>query len=157
MHINMFVSQNHQDPTISLDAGLCTCPLRPSAYFLVNLGFWKIRPSVYFLEKFCRIWASAYLRFSFNILVRIYTVKTLFSKKFPLRGPIDRAFIFWRFWLSENLAVRLFLFKNLLKWPLSVYWGGGLIYISLVYGKSSQILQFCVTKQIENLPKLWTS
>ena len=28
MHINMFVSQNHQDPTISLDAGLCTCPLR---------------------------------------------------------------------------------------------------------------------------------
>ena len=30
MHINMFVSQNHQDPTISLEAGLCTCPLTPN-------------------------------------------------------------------------------------------------------------------------------
>ena len=44
MHINMFGSQNHQDPTISLEAGLCTCPLKYVSPIIVislwhHLGF----------------------------------------------------------------------------------------------------------------------
>ena len=101
--------------------------LRPRAYFLVNLGIWKIRPCAYFLEKFRRIWVSVYLRFSFNILVRIYPVKTPFSQNFPAARadrPCAYFFVVEIFTFRKSRCAFIF-FKNLLKSGSVRLLGGG--------------------------------
>ena len=104
-------------------------PLRPRAYFLVNLGIWKIRPCAYFLEKFRRIWVSVYLRFSFNILVRIYPVKTPFSQNFPAaRADRPCAYFFEIFTFRKSRCAFISFQKSPESGSVRLLRGGAFIY-----------------------------